>query len=82
MRTVGARGGVACFGVNRIGLERRGFPPEAVEGLQAAWRLLRRGRAQGEATLDRIREEHGAVFEVRELCDFVEAARGGRGYHG
>ena len=33
---------IQTFGANKIGLERRGFPTEAIEGLQTAFRLLTR----------------------------------------
>ena len=82
MRTVGGRGGVTCYGPNRIGLERKGHSAEVVKALGAAWRGLRKGRAQGEATIAALREELGDVPAVAELLDFVETARAARGYHG
>lgn len=82
MRTVGGRGGVICYGPNRIGLERKGFAPEVVKALGSAWRRLRKGRAEGEATIAALRAEHGGLAEVAELLDFVEHARTKRGYHG
>jgi UDP-N-acetylglucosamine acyltransferase len=82
MRTVGGRGGVSCYGVNRIGLERKGFSAEDVKALGQVWRELRKGRAQGEETIRTLREDHAGVKEVELLLDFVEAARASRGYHG
>lgn len=82
MRTVGGRGGVTCYGPNRIGLERKGFPAEVVKALGTAWRSLRKGRAQGDETIAAIRDEWGGVAEVAELLEFVESSRAARGYHG
>ena len=81
MRTVGQRGDVKCYGPNRIGLERKGFPPQVIDALGKAWRKLRGSGGRTEAGSAAARAELGGVAEVAELLDFIDAARGGRGIH-
>jgi UDP-N-acetylglucosamine acyltransferase len=81
MRTVGTRGDVKCFGPNRIGLQRKGFGPEVIEALGRAFRILRSPGGRTPDGLVRVLEEQGHVDEVREVVEFVEAARLGRGFH-
>ena len=81
MKTVGSRGDVTCYGPNKMGLERKGMPAEAVEALSRAFRIL---RAPGGRTPDgfaRMLEEQGSHAEVREFVEFAEAARLSRGFH-
>lgn len=81
MRSVGQRGEVTCYGPNKIGLERRGFPPEVISALGTAWRRLRAPGGRKEEASAAARAELGHVPEVAELLDFVDAARSGRGLH-
>jgi UDP-N-acetylglucosamine acyltransferase len=81
MKTVGTRGDVRCYGPNRIGLERRGFSPEVVEGLSRAFRGLRASGGRTPEAQGRVRAELGDVAEVVELLDFVATARESRGFH-
>lgn len=81
MKTVGARGHVKAFGPNRIGLERKGMPPEVIDLLAAAFRTLRTPRGRSAEGLDALAAEHGAVEEVAELIAFARAARESRGFH-
>lgn len=64
-------------GLNAIGLQRRGFPPEAVAALERAYRLLFRERLTAADAVTRMRAELGEVPEVEVLARFVEtSARG------
>jgi UDP-N-acetylglucosamine acyltransferase len=62
---------VKVYGENKIGLERRGFPAEAIERLHKAFRLLTRGKLNTSQAVDRIREEVGETPEIQELLRFV-----------
>jgi UDP-N-acetylglucosamine acyltransferase len=79
-KTVGQK--AACFGLNSIGLKRKGFEPDAIARLDRALRLLVRSKLNTAQALERIRSEvgpPGAWPEVDYLVAFVESAR--RGVH-
>lgn len=75
MKTVGTK--PACYGVNRIGLERRSFPKESLFALEAAYRLLVRSRLPASTALERLRAEHDGDPHVVTLIDFVAASERG-----
>jgi len=75
VKTVGAR--PACYGINRIGLERKGFSAELLERLDAAYRILVRSRLNTSRALERLRHELAEVPEVRYLVRFVEGSERG-----
>lgn len=77
VKTVGQK--ATCYGVNTIGLRRKGFTPEAVRALEQAIRILVRSRLNTTQALERLRAELAEVPEVAELIAFVESAR--RGVH-
>lgn len=65
------------FGANRIGLERRGYHADVIEGLQTAFRLLTRAGLNTSQALARIREEVPQSAEVEELLAFIAASERG-----
>jgi len=75
VKTVGAK--PACYGVNRIGLERKGFAEESIARIEAAVRVLVRGKLPLAEALQRLRDEHGSDPEVAYLADFVQSAKRG-----
>jgi UDP-N-acetylglucosamine acyltransferase len=73
--TVGNR--AHFFGVNGIGLRRRGFSPEAIVALRQAYRVLvQRGRPLAEA-LSRLEAEGPHTDEVRTVVEFVRTSERG-----
>jgi UDP-N-acetylglucosamine acyltransferase len=77
VKTVGHK--PACYGLNRIGLERKGMSAETLQALEAALRaLVRRGLAIPTA-LERMRELEAARPDaaVRDLIEFVTASKRG-----
>jgi UDP-N-acetylglucosamine acyltransferase len=73
-KTVGNR---ACiYGVNTIGLTRRGFTPETVAAIRQAYRVLLQSRLNTSEALARL-EAGPAVPEVRGLVEFIRGARRG-----
>lgn len=68
---------VKVFGANRVGLERRGFTPDAVEHLQTAFRLLTRAGLNTSQAVAKIREEIPACAEVDELIAFIQSSKRG-----
>ena len=75
VKTVGVK--PACYGVNRVGLERKGFAPREIESLETAYRILVRSKLNTTQALERLRQELGDEPRVRYLIDFV--AGSGRG---
>lgn len=75
VKTVGAK--PVCIGLNRIGLERKGFDPEAITRLAAAYRVLVRSKLNAGQALQRLREELAAEPHVRHLIEFVEGSQRG-----
>jgi UDP-N-acetylglucosamine acyltransferase len=74
-KTVGNR---ACiYGVNRIGLERRGFTQEAIRAIRQAYRVLLQSRLNTSDALARIEAEDSGAPEVKVLVDFVRASQRG-----
>ncbi len=71
MKTVGMK--PACYGVNRIGLERKGFTAKALEILGQAYRILVRGRHSLPRALERLRELEESP-ELAYLIEFIEGA--------
>jgi UDP-N-acetylglucosamine acyltransferase len=76
VKTVGNRP-AKTYGVNNIGLERKGFPKETVEALQRAYRILVRSKLRLQDALDRIEAELSFHSEVRYLVEFVRASTRG-----
>lgn len=75
-KTVGNR--ALIYGLNTIGLVRRGFQPDTVRKLKAAYRYLLVSKLNTTRALARI-EEDGALDcpEVRYLVSFIRDARRG-----
>jgi UDP-N-acetylglucosamine acyltransferase len=66
------------FGENSTGLKRRGFPPETIDALHKAFRLLTNSGLNTTQALERIATEIDPSAEVNELVDFISTA--GRGF--
>jgi UDP-N-acetylglucosamine acyltransferase len=64
-----------AFGVNKIGLERRGFTPERLQTLQKAFRALLAGKMNTSQALDKMRTMEGD--DVKLLVEFVERSQRG-----
>jgi UDP-N-acetylglucosamine acyltransferase len=64
-------------GINSVGLERRGFTPEARKALERAYKILFREGHTVAAAIALMREQAGSVPEVERLARFAEtSARG------
>ncbi len=64
-----------AFGVNGVGLERRGFSPERIMALQRAFRLLLVSKLNTTQALERMRELEGQ--DVALLIGFIERSQRG-----
>ncbi|HBL25560.1 MAG TPA: hypothetical protein DD490_01860, partial [Acidobacteria bacterium] len=76
-KTVGQK--PAFFGINRIGLSRKGMSAETIRRLDRALRLLVRSGLNTAQALEEIRRELPGDPEVDYLVSFVESAK--RGLH-
>jgi UDP-N-acetylglucosamine acyltransferase len=65
------------YGVNTIGLERKGFSEERLKVLQRAFRLLLRSKMNTTQALAEMRKLFGESDDVRELIRFIESAERG-----
>src|ERR1035437_3612450 len=68
-----------CYGVNTVGLERRGFDRERLEAIESAFRLLLRSKLNTSQALEQIRAQFNGSLDIRELVEFIESAQ--RGLH-
>jgi UDP-N-acetylglucosamine acyltransferase len=67
----------SCTGLNRVGLERRGFSSETREALDRSYRILFRDGVTVAQAVARMRERYPAILEVETLARFAEtSARG------
>ncbi|MEJ2367230.1 MAG: acyl-ACP--UDP-N-acetylglucosamine O-acyltransferase [Acidobacteriota bacterium] len=77
IKTVGARSDAKIYGINTIGLERKGFSKESIEGLRSAYRLLFQSDLLLKEALDKVEAELGFVEAVGQLVSFIrESERG------
>lgn len=77
IKTVGSRNDAKTYGVNTIGLERKGFSKERIEALKSAYRIICRRGPHLADSIQRLREAPDLTADVEVLLDFVEATRRG-----
>jgi UDP-N-acetylglucosamine acyltransferase len=65
------------YGVNTIGLERKGFSEERLKVLAKAFRLLSRSKMNTTQALAEMRKSFGDSEDVQELIRFIETAERG-----
>ena len=66
----------ACYGINRIGLERKGYSPEAVTNLETAYRILVRSKLNQSQAIEELRGMEQTP-EVEALLAFIEGSTRG-----
>jgi UDP-N-acetylglucosamine acyltransferase len=64
-----------AFGINKVGLTRRGFSPERLNKLQKAFRLLLASRLNTSQAVEKIRELEGEDAAI--LASFIERSQRG-----
>ncbi len=69
--------GTKCFGVNSIGLERRGFSKERIAAVEKAFRLLLRSKLNTTQAVEKMKAELAGSEDVAELIRFIETAERG-----
>jgi len=64
-----------AFGINKIGLQRRGFEPDRLKRLERAFRLLLAAKLNTTQALEKMRELEGG--DVALLVAFIERSQRG-----
>jgi UDP-N-acetylglucosamine acyltransferase len=65
------------YGLNSVGLERRGFSDETRAALKQAYRILFNGKQNLSQAVVTAEEEVSAIPEVRQLLEFIRASERG-----
>jgi UDP-N-acetylglucosamine acyltransferase len=76
IKTVGDRP-AKTYGINTIGLQRKGFSPETIDALDRAYRILIRSKLKLQDALQKIESEYGFLAETRYLVEFVRGSQRG-----
>ncbi len=66
-----------CYGVNTVGLERRGYSPERIKTIEQAFRLLLRSKLNTTQALEQMRGTWPHSEDVSKLIRFIESAERG-----
>lgn len=66
-----------CYGMNRIGMKRRGYSKETIEKLHRAYHLLLSSKLNTTQAVERIRDEITDCAEVDYLVEFIETSTRG-----
>jgi UDP-N-acetylglucosamine acyltransferase len=75
-RTVGNRARI--YGLNTIGLMRRGFPPEVISKLKRSFRYLLQSKLNTTSALHQIEQDRSLrCAEVEYLLDFIRSSQRG-----
>ncbi len=66
-----------CYGLNKVGMKRRGYSRETIEKLTAAYRLLLSSKLNTTQAIERIRAEITDCPEVDLLVNFIQTSKRG-----
>lgn len=66
-----------CYGLNRVGLKRRGYSKAAIEKLHHAFHLLLNSKLNTSQALEKIKTDVKDCDEVDLLIDFIETSKRG-----
>ena len=66
-----------CYGLNKVGLKRRGYSQQEIDTLHHAFHLLLSAKLNTSQALERIREEIQGSPQVDELLRFIESSERG-----
>lgn len=66
-----------CFGLNKVGMKRRGYSKETIDSLNHAYHLLLSSKLNTTQAVEKIREEIKGCDEVDLLIDFIETSKRG-----
>jgi UDP-N-acetylglucosamine acyltransferase len=65
------------YGINKIGLQRKGFSPELIEAINKSYKLLVRHRSERDAALKQLAPLAEQFSEVQLFIDFILSSQRG-----
>ena len=77
IKTVGDRNQARIYGINSIGLQRRGFSENSINQLKQVYRILFRSQLNTGEALTKIRQGTWTAPEVLTLLEFIETSERG-----
>ena len=66
-----------CYGLNRLGVKRRGYSKDTIEKLNHAFRLLLSAKLNTSQAVERIKAEIAGCKEVDMVTAFIESSKRG-----
>jgi UDP-N-acetylglucosamine acyltransferase len=66
-----------CYGLNRVGMRRRGYAKDVIEKLHHAFHLLLSAKLNTSQAIEKIKEEISDCREVDLLVEFIESSKRG-----
>ncbi|MDQ3323287.1 MAG: acyl-ACP--UDP-N-acetylglucosamine O-acyltransferase, partial [Acidobacteriota bacterium] len=66
-----------CYGLNRVGMKRRGYSRDVIKNLNHAFHLLLTSKLNTEQALQKIKEDIKDCKEVDLLINFIETSKRG-----
>ena len=66
-----------CYGLNKVGMKRRGYSRDTIDKLNHAYHLLLSAKLNTSQAVERIREEIRGCPEVDNLVNFIETSKRG-----
>src|ERR1051326_7706733 len=66
-----------CYGLNKVGVRRRGYSSETIAALHHAFHLLLAAKLNTSQAVERMRAEIADLPEVDELIQFIESSQRG-----
>lgn len=64
-------------GINLVGLERKGFPPESLKLIKEAFRLIYRSKYNTKQAIEAMRKELPQNTEIVQILEFIEKSERG-----
>jgi UDP-N-acetylglucosamine acyltransferase len=77
MKTVGDRNQAKTYGINTLGLQRKGFSRESLDELKQVYRICFRSKMNTSDALAKVRETKWSSPEVAILIEFMETSERG-----
>ncbi len=65
------------YGINRIGLERRGFTKEEIEQIKNAYKIVYRSKATVKIAIEKIEQEIGKTEKIDKFTSFIAGSKRG-----
>jgi UDP-N-acetylglucosamine acyltransferase len=66
-----------CYGLNRVGMRRRGYSKQTIEKLHHAYHLFLSAKLNTSQAIEKMREEIADCREVDLLIEFIETSKRG-----